>query len=1225
MRLLNWKFWTAGAALAVALFSAAGYLGLPVLARWGIETVGSRELGRAIKVQDIRANPLLLRLSATGLTMADADPAAPPWLSIDAVTIDLSWTSLWHRAPVLDALTIDGLRAEVVRNDPQRFNFSDIIDRLQARPRPAESKPARFALYNIELKSSTVHIDDRVAGRQHALTEITAGLPFLSSIETHREVKVQPSLSLRADGTTIALQGETLPFHGSRQSALQLRINGFDLPHFLPYVPVKLNFSLPRGKLDTDLRINFRRAAPAAEGSPAQLDSLVISGTAAVNDLALIGAEGGAPLLSFKRLSVRVGSLEPLAGRLSLDEVLLDSPDVRIERDADGRLDWTRLLPTPTAAAASALTPAPANPEGAAPRPPRAPFAWSIKRAAITDGRLRYRDVPLGSFEQSLERLVLEARGLDSTSTTPAQLKVNAQLASQGQVELSGSLTISPLAGTLDYRAEAVQLRAFAALIARTTQATLTGSASIAGRLAFKQVDSGMQLALGDLKAEGRGLRLRGPAGSGAELDIAGLALDGGTLDLTKGSLALGTLTLDAPRVRVDRLADGRIGWTLLTRTQGVGASRRVKAAAAPAAPATPPFKVTLDALRVTRGQVRFNDFAIAPAAHLQFAQIQATMRNISIDGSRNADLALQLRSGSGGTLVVNGSVRWDRLQTDLKIDARNLDLGAVRGYLNQYLNATLVSGELSSLGRLNLAMPPTPQPMRLRYAGSARLSNLNVMDTIDGADNDLLKWQSLGVDRMNIGLGDHAPRVELGTVALNEFYARVILSEKGRLNLLDLPRRASEAAAAAPSVIPDKTDAKAAPAANAARATRPDNAPARPYLRIERIEIGAGNVNFTDNFIKPNYTANLTGLGGFVTTLASDAPEPATLELAGKVDNDAPLSIKGRLNPLAPKLLLDIQGVTKGVDLPRLTPYATKYAGYPITKGKLSLDIRYEIKEGQLKANNHLFLDQLTFGERVESASATKLPVMLAVALLTNSRGEIDINLPISGSLSDPKFSVGGVIVQVLVNLITKAITAPFSLLASAFGGGEELSHVSFAGGSDALGSDQIAHLEKLARALNDRPTLRLDITGRADAAADTPGLLDARFEARLRAAAVRQRLRDGETSVDPALVVVTPQERPALIAAVYAAEPIADKPRLLGIARSIPVADMERLIRAHLALTPVDLRALANARATAVRDWLQNGGKVPRERLFVVEPRLESKADEPPEAGQRVDFSLK
>jgi hypothetical protein len=231
---------------------------------------------------------------------------------------------------------------------------------------------------------------------------------------------------------------------------------------------------------------------------------------------------------------------------------------------------------------------------------------------------------------------------------------------------------------------------------------------------------------------------------------------------------------------------------------------------------------------------------------------------------------------------------------------------------------------------------------------------------------------------------------------------------------------------------------------------------------------------------------------------------------------------------------------------------------------------------------------------------------VLLAVALLKNSRGEIDINLPISGSLSDPQFSIGGVIVQVIVNLLTKAITAPFSLLAAAFGGGEELGQLDFAPGSAVLASEQVTRLEKLAKALNDRPALRLDITGRADGALDTAGLREQQFDARLRAAKIRQLVRAGGASVDPSKVTIVSAERAALIDAAYADEPIADKPRVLGIARNIPSADKEKLLRAHLAQQALDLRALASARATAVRDWLETTGKVPRERLFVVEPKV-------------------
>ena len=391
-------------------------------------------------------------------------------------------------------------------------------------------------------------------------------------------------------------------------------------------------------------------------------------------------------------------------------------------------------------------------------------------------------------------------------------------------------------------------------------------------------------------------------------------------------------------------------------------------------------------------------------------------------------------------------------------------------------------------------------------------------------------------------------------------------------------------------------------------------------------MEFTRGNVNFTDNFIKPNYTANMTGLGGTVTTLASDSVEPATVNLAGKIDDDAPVDIDGRLNPLAPTLFLDIEGRTKGVDLPRLTPYSVKYAGYPITKGKLSMEVRYKVENEKLTANNHLFLDQLTFGEKVESPTATKLPVLLAVSLLKNSKGEIDINLPISGTLTDPKFSVGSIIVQVIVNLLTRVVTAPFTLLAAAFGGGEELGYIEFAPGAATLRDDQTKRIETLAKALNDRPGLKVDIIGRVDPAVDTDGTKRAKYDAKLKAAKVKGLVRRGSDAVDPATVTINADERASLIAAVYSDENIPNKPRnFIGIATSIPAPEMEALILANLAVTPEDLRALANQRATVVRNQLEAPGKVSRERLFLVEPKLSAEGIQDKGAKTRVDFSLK
>ena len=257
--------------------------------------------------------------------------------------------------------------------------------------------------------------------------------------------------------------------------------------------------------------------------------------------------------------------------------------------------------------------------------------------------------------------------------------------------------------------------------------------------------------------------------------------------------------------------------------------------------------------------------------------------------------------------------------------------------------------------------------------------------------------------------------------------------------------------------------------------------------IAVGKIALQGGNINFSDFFVRPNYSANLTGVGGTVSAITPETP--GEIELRGKVDDIAPLEITGKINPLARDLFLDIKAAATDIELPPLSPYSMKYAGYGIERGKLSVKVKYLVENRKLTAENNVYLDQLTFGEKVDSPTATKLPVLLAVALLKDRNGVIDVNLPVGGSLDDPQFSVGAIIVQVIVNLITKAVTAPFALLGAAFGGGEELAYLEFDPGSAKLDAADETKLKSIAKALTERPGLKLDVAGRVDPAARPRG----------------------------------------------------------------------------------------------------------------------------------------
>lgn len=253
---------------------------------------------------------------------------------------------------------------------------------------------------------------------------------------------------------------------------------------------------------------------------------------------------------------------------------------------------------------------------------------------------------------------------------------------------------------------------------------------------------------------------------------------------------------------------------------------------------------------------------------------------------------------------------------------------------------------------------------------------------------------------------------------------------------------------------------------------------------------IKRGRVDFYDRTLDPHYFTHLVDIDGRISGLLSEESAVADLEVRAKLDDYAPLEIVGKINPLREDIFVDVKVRFKDMDLTSLTPYSGKYVGYTIQKGKLSLDLEYLIEKRKLDSENRIVLDQFTFGERVESPHATRLPVKLAVALLKDRNGLIKLDIPVRGTLDDPKFSVWRVILQVIVNLVTKAVTSPFALLGAIVGSGEEISYVEFEEGTAALNKVNLKKIENLARVMEERPELKLEIEGHVDVEKDKDAL---------------------------------------------------------------------------------------------------------------------------------------
>ncbi len=712
------------------------------------------------------------------------------------------------------------------------------------------------------------------------------------------------------------------------------------------------------------------------------------------------------------------------------------------------------------------------------------------------------------------------------------------------------------------------------------------------------------------------GLKVTLPGDKSETIHVGAFTLAGGSVDPGQRRISVDDISLSKSQLNVERDRQGKLN---LAELPGGSAPQE----AAPAAAKAPPWHYGVKKIHVADLRVHWRDQAPQEGpADIGGDITDAVIDNLSSATGAAAKLALKAKVGRHGSVDVNGNVVLAPLSAKLKINARRVSVLPTQPYFADKVHITVTRGDLSASGDLDAEFAQKP---KLSYRGNVQLNSFASVDQVNRSD--FLKWSGLYVGGVNVTT--EPLKVAISAISLSNLYSRLIVNPDGTLNVQHVM---GTAAGSKEAVAGEVTTAKTAPEKPApaapAKAAGPPAAPPVP-IRIGRIVLKNGHINFTDHFIKPNYSANLTELSGRISGLSSDLKTTADVDITGKVENTGDLDIKGKINPLAGNLFLDLTASAKGIDLPPATAYAERYAGYPIIKGKLSMDVKYHIENGELKAQNHLVLNQLTFGQKVDSPTATKLPVLLAVALLKDPNGVIDINLPISGSLNDPNFSIGGIIGRAIVGLVVKAVTAPFALLGHMFGGGEQLSYIEFAPGRATLDSTAQKKLEALIKALKARPGLKLDITGRIDPATDPEGLRHAILERKVKAVKFDQLRREGKSPASLDEVTIDPAEYPKLLKRAYGREKFKKPRNVLGFAKDIPVPEMEKLMLANITVTNDDLRQLAMQRAQVVANDIVKTGGIAADRVFVLEPKTGGKPDETGPAKDaklsRVDFSLK
>ncbi|MCE5281160.1 MAG: DUF748 domain-containing protein [Deltaproteobacteria bacterium] len=1170
----------------LAIFIAAV---LPGLVKGKAVELLSETTGRPVRIEKISLNPLTLTASVQGFALEEK--GGGPFLSIGVLRVSVSPASIYRRALVLSEVTIESPSVRIVRTGPDRFNFTEILERQKKK----EEKPESAAIFPLVLNGFTLskgslELDDRAVagGRQHTLKNLEVALPWLSTLPDESDREAAPQLSVLVNGAPLTLAGKVKLFRKDPEGSLRVTLQKLSLPELAVYVPQAPPVDLASGRLSLDLDLHYRQ--PLKEKP-----ELTAKGTARVEGIVLNLAKGQ-PLLKFSSLEVKAADVSPLAGRFEIDSIALDDPELFVRRDRRGEWMFERLLPPKTAKpeAAAAHRPAAEGP-GASP-------VFSVATLALRNGRIQFQDdLPAGGFKASVEPISVSLKDLDSRPGKTARYDLALQVDREVRLASTGEVILSGPAAKASFQLTGLPLQKGWPYLAGYLTAPVKGLLDIAGEVAFSKGE-GLSVGKGRLGLKNLATRY----GDGEGVDLVSLQIDDAAFSQKANRLDIGRIALSQGQVSLSREADGRLSVeSLLVRKEQNGTpekaaeARPPKTAPSPAKPDAKPFAYRIKRFDLDRFNIAVTDKTRPENPRFTLKETSLSLAGLSGPEPRPARFRFASIFAQATPIRAAGELTPlpFRYRGDLSVGG--LPLRDFDPYLPENLNFQILGGLLDTALTLDLALAEDGP------AGSIRGNmGLSAFHTVDGSEqDDLLKWERLQVDAIRCDL--KPLQLEIGQVSLNHFYSRIIIREDGTLNLQDLVKKPKPEAAEKPGA-GREGQAASSPASLAAAPApvKTGEAPAAapPVIRIGTVTILDGTVDFTDKHLPNDFETTFYNLGGRISGLTSEASLTADVDLRGNLENQSPLQITGRINPLRKDLFVDLKITFSDIDLSPMSPYSETYLGYILEQGKLFMDLSYHIENGELASENRIRVDQFTFGEEVKSEKATSLPVKLGIALLKDRRGEIHLDVPVTGRIDDPQFNIWRIVFQVLKNLLVKAITAPFSLLSSLFGEGKDLSVVAFAPGSDRLDPPEEKKLEALAKALKERPELKMSLTAYLDREKDAEAYRNELLTRKLKkekflALARARQVKEGDRAES---VTLTPEERSTYLKAVYAKETFPKPRNILGLVRTLPDPEMEKLILAHTTIGDEQFQDLARERAAAVTAYLVEKGQVPPGRIF-------------------------
>lgn len=1156
------------------LWMAGSLFGVPALLKWQLPQQVQRQLGATLSLGEVYFNPLTLTLEVHDVSLRTVKEGT--LLAADKLRADLELSGLFRRTWTLADIALEQPMLRIEYDKQGALNLQPLLAALQG-PKPSpDQPPPRLLLQRVAIKNGRIDLVDQRL-QQPLIARISPISLDATDIGTATSGAGKWQLAARSEAGEVLRAGGTL---GLQPLALRgtLDLAGVQAGTLARALHQKLTLTDVAGTLGLrgELSASMAGSALAATVDKTELNlaglALKSAGAAIAIDNAQLalarvqlaqGADGMQVTIADASLALSAFSFDNGATRLRLPGAQFNSRQLLATPGRDNAIvldDTTLALPKlqlKQAGASVDVTAAALKLARLALTPSDTGFAVQAEAASLALASLMRQDagqtVRAGATTLALRQISAKREG-----SAPLSMRLAAPRLSVAAVNVTGSARAEPLYSLAQGSGAADMVTLALALPGAGPDAVVSGLSATLKKLVANDARQPGELAHAD-----------------------GVELKGAHLRLAARQLDLGSLTLADGAANVRYASDGSLNWT------GPAAAAPADAAAR-TAPVATPWRVTASSIALRNFSADYADARQQPPLALKLDNIVASVNTLDTGATAPARVKLQASTG-GGALQAEGSLALQDGAGEFDIKASGLPLQLVQPYLTEAARLALTGGTLSAAGKLRLG---NKQGAKITYAGSASLDKVAIDET--APRQPFLSWDSVAATDMKLALSPN--RLDIGQLRIAGPVGKLIIAEDQSVNLSRVLKRA-------PADPAQKQPANAAPAKAAADSD--------PFpVSIARLRVDGGVLTFADFSQQPQFSTRMHDLQGVMTGLSSAPGSRAQLQFNAAIADYGDARIEGTMNPFKPAYATDVRMNFRNVDLSQLTPYVVRFAGYRVTAGTLSMDLRYQVKESRLVGDNRFVLNKVKLGEKVDSPTAMDLPLKLALSLLEDENGLINIGVPVTGDLQNPQFSFGAVARRAIGNVLRNIVTAPFRALASLFGGsGEKLDQIDFDAGSADLAPPEQQKLDKLAQALAKRPNVKLLVH---------PAINPEEDAAALRSLAARRLLlsRMGVTLAageDPGPVDTTSAPAQKAIAALYA-ERVPGAPSRPA-ADVTPVAWHAQLLEKIIAAQPLPQDALAQLqqqRGLAVQKQLTQAALPPNRMALGAPEQLAKKEEE-------------